>query len=74
MLAIQLPDDIDNRLEALIQPIGRSKAELVREAILDYLEDLEDYVECEQRLLDIREGRSKTVPLEEVIRRYGLEN
>lgn len=72
MLAIQLPDDIDNRLEALIQPIGRSKAELVREAILDYLEDLEDYVECEQRLLDIQEGRSRTYTLDEVERELGL--
>lgn len=72
MLTIELPDDIDSRFEALTQTMGRSKADLVHEAILVYLEDFEDHLEAERRLLDIQEGRSRTYRLEEVVQKYGL--
>ena len=36
--------------------------------------DLEDLYLAEQRLIDIQAGKSETVPLEEVIERYGLES
>ena len=42
------------------------------EAIREHLDDLEDLYLAEQRLNDIRAGKSQTVPLEEVIGRYGL--
>ena len=34
-------------------------------------EDLEDIYLAEKRLTDIRSGRTKTIPLEKVMRRYG---
>jgi uncharacterized protein (DUF4415 family) len=34
---------------------------------------LEDLYLAEQRLVDIRSGKTQTVPLEEVMKRYGLE-
>ncbi len=37
-----------------------------------HLDDLEDLYLAEQRLLDNRAGRSESVPLEEVMKRYGL--
>lgn len=73
MLAIRLPSEIETRLEALAQATGRTKTFYVREAILEHLDDLEDLYLAEQRLIDIRAGRSKTVSLEEVMKRYGLE-
>ncbi|NLY26127.1 MAG: TraY domain-containing protein [Alcaligenaceae bacterium] len=73
MLAIRLPSEIESRLEALAKATGRTKTFYVREAILEHLDDLEDLYLAEQRLLDIRAGRSQTVPLEEVMKRYGME-
>ena len=73
MLAIRLPSKIESRLEALAKATGRTKTFYVREAILEHLDDLEDLYLAEQRLLDIRAGRSQTVPLEEVMKRYGME-
>lgn len=70
MLSIQLPNDIETRLEALVRTTGRTKTFHVREALLEYLDDLEDLHLAEQRLLDIRAGRSKTVSLEEVMKGY----
>ncbi len=74
MLAIRLPVDIENRLEALAKATGRSKTFYAREAILEHLDDLEDLYLAEQRLIDIRAGKTQTIPLEEMMKRYGLED
>ena len=74
MLTIELPTELENRLDALAQATGRSKSDYVTEAILEYLEDLADLHLAEQRLRDIQNGKSETVPLEEVLKRYGMEN
>jgi RHH-type transcriptional regulator, rel operon repressor / antitoxin RelB len=73
MLAIELPDEIEARLERLARKTGRSKADYVREAILEHLDDLEDIYLAEARLEDIRAGRSETIPLKEVIKRHGMD-
>jgi RHH-type rel operon transcriptional repressor/antitoxin RelB len=44
MLAIRLPQSIEQRLEKLAKRTGRTKSYYVREAILQHLEDLEDYI------------------------------
>ena len=72
MLAIRLPAEIEKRLDALAKATGRTKTFYAREAICEYLDDLEDYYVAEQRMADIRAGRSTTIPLEEIVKRYGL--
>ncbi|HBP4890780.1 TPA: TraY domain-containing protein [Pseudomonas aeruginosa] len=72
MLAIRLPPEIEKRLEALAAATGRTKTFYAREAILEHLDDLEDVYLAEQRLADIRAGRTETIPLEEVMKKYGL--
>lgn len=72
MLAIRLPERIEKRLDRLAKRTGRTKTYYAREAILKHLEDLEDIYIAEKRLADIRAGRTKTIPIEEVMRRHGL--
>ena len=72
MLAIRLPDDIESRLKALAKATGRSKTYYAREAILKYLDELEDIYMAEKRLEDIRAGREKTIPIEQVEKDLGL--
>jgi RHH-type rel operon transcriptional repressor/antitoxin RelB len=74
MLAIRLPEKIEKRLERLAKRTGRTKTYYAREAILQYLDDLEDIYFAEKELEAVRSGRSRTVPLEEVMRRHGLES
>ena len=69
MLAIRLPQPIEDRLSALAQETGRTKTTLAREAILEYIEDLEDFYLAEARA---RKNR-KTIPLDDVERRLGLD-
>ncbi len=42
MLAIRLPEDIENRLKALADKTGRTKTYYAKEAILEHLADMED--------------------------------
>ena len=72
-VSIRLPDDVSARLQALAQLTGRSKTFYMIEAIREHLDDLEDLYLAEQRLIDHRAGKTAAVPLEEVMRRYGLE-
>ena len=74
MLAIRLPAEVETRLDNLARSTGRTKTFYAREAILEHLDDLEDLYLAESRLLDIRAGLSKAIPLEEVMKQYGLEN
>lgn len=73
MLAIRLPKEIEQRLDALAQATGRTKAFYVREALLEYLDDLEDVYLAEKRLEDLREARTRAVTLDDVMKRYGME-
>ena len=72
MLAIRLPEEIEIRLENLAKATGRTKTFYAREAILEYLEDMEDLYIAEQRMADIKAGRSKTYTLDEVKIGLGL--
>ena len=68
MLVIRLPESIEERLNALAEETGRTKTALAREAIAEYIDDLEDYYLAEARA---RKNR-KTIPLEDVERALGL--
>ena len=74
MLAIRLPPEIENRLDALAKKTGRTKTFYAREAILEHLDDLEDLYLAERELEAIRAGKSTTAPLSEVMKRYGMES
>ena len=73
-ISIRLPEDVESRLDALAKLTGRTKTFYMRQAILEHLDDLEDLYLAEKRLEDVQAGRSKTVSLEEVMKRYGVEN
>ena len=72
-VSLRLPDDVSRRLQQLADRTGRSKTFYMIEAIQEHLDDLEDLYLAEQRLIDLRAGKSETVPLEEVMKRYGVD-
>lgn len=68
MLAVRIPPEIESRLDALAKKTGRTKTFYVREALCEYLTDLEDHYLAEERL---KTGRT-AIPLDEVERNLGL--
>jgi RHH-type rel operon transcriptional repressor/antitoxin RelB len=72
--SIRLPHEIEKRLETLSAQTGRRKSFYVKEAILDHLDDIEDTYLAEKRLERINSGRTQTIPLQEVMKRYEMDN
>ena len=72
--SLRLPDDIGHRLTELAERTGRSKTFYILEAIREHLDDLEDIYISEQRLADIRAGRSRTYTSEEVEAMLNVED
>jgi len=62
MLAIRLPDEMEQRLAHLAKVTGRTKTYYAKEAISKYIEDLEDIYLSISRL----EKPGKRLSLEEV--------
>ena len=50
MLALRLPPEIEQRLDALAKKTGRTKSYYAREAILRHIEDIEDDYLARRRL------------------------
>jgi RHH-type transcriptional regulator, rel operon repressor / antitoxin RelB len=74
MLALRLPPEIEARLDELAKRTGRTKSFYAREAILNHLDDLEDIYLAENRLNDLREGRSESISLSDLLRSHGVED
>ncbi len=74
MLALRLPPEIETRLNDLAKRTGRSKSYYAREAVIEHLEDLEDLYLAEQRLIELRAGRTQAVLIAEVMKNDGLDD
>lgn len=72
MLAIRLPKEIELRLDNLAKATGRTKTFYAREAILAYLEDLEDVYLADKSMKALKSGKVKAIPLDQVERNLGL--
>jgi predicted DNA-binding protein len=70
MLHIELPAELEQRLEAIGNTNGGHAADVARRVLLDFLEDLEDLEAAREA---IREG-GRTYSLEEVERILGLDD
>ena len=73
-VSLRLPDDVSQRLRQLAARTGRSRTFYILAAIREHLDDLEDVYLTEQRLIDLRLGKSNAVPLEDVMKRYGVDD
>jgi RHH-type transcriptional regulator, rel operon repressor / antitoxin RelB len=74
MLALRLPEDLEARLDKLAKATGRTKSFYAREAISEYIADLEDRFLAEKRYAQIVSGKTDTVTLEKVEKLLGLDN
>lgn len=72
-ISIQLPSDVEARLQNLAARTGRSKSDYITEAVLEHLDDLEDLYLAERELEAVRDGTSSTASLADVMKRYGME-
>ena len=74
MLALRLPPEIEERLEALAKATGRTKSFYVREAILEHLEDMEDAYLAAATLERVRRGKERVFTTDQVRADLGLDD
>jgi RHH-type rel operon transcriptional repressor/antitoxin RelB len=70
MLSLRLSNDVESRLNKLAETTGRTKSFYAKEAILKYLDDMEDTYIAINRL----ETPSKRISLEDVETELGLDD
>lgn len=71
-VSIRLEEDIERRLDGLAKATGRTKAFYIRQAITEYLQDMEDAYLAKAELEAVQAGRSKTTSLDDLLHRYDL--
>lgn len=73
MAAIELKPQVDEELSRYAESHGMSKDEVLHKALLEYLEDREDY-ETAVAALQEHERDGRTYSMEEVRKELGLDN
>lgn len=71
MITLNLTANIENRLSVLAEELGKKQDELLLEAIINYLEDLEDIRDAQERLND---SFDSYLTIEEMEKKLGLED
>lgn len=67
-----LSPQIEKRLQIMADSLGKDKDQIVEDAIISFLEDLEDIREAEARLND--DPLESYLTIEEMEKRLGLED
>ena len=73
MFSIRLSKDLEARLDALATRTNRARAYYVKKALTKFLEDQEEIEWATQAYKEFLESGKKTIPLEEIKKKYGLE-
>jgi RHH-type rel operon transcriptional repressor/antitoxin RelB len=67
MISVRLPKDMEMKLENMAKLTHRTKSFYVKEAIANYLEDMEDYLEVLKRKNDKKRNLITLEELEEAL-------
>ena len=72
--AIRLPDETYERLRSLATRTGRTATYYIREALEEYLEDMEDLYTVEQASIQHRKSGNRPLSLDELDHELALAN
>jgi len=73
MITIELVPEDEQALAALAAEAGQSPAEFATAAVLQRLEDAEDFRKGVAALREFRDSGESAIPLEDVLRDHALE-
>ncbi len=71
-LSFQAPEEIKNRLDVYAKELERSKGYIIRKALEEYLDELEDYMEA--RAYKDSCNPKENIPFDKIKRKYNLDN
>ena len=71
MLAVRLDAETEARLNNLAAQTHRTKSFYVKQALLEYLDDIEDIYIGQKRVEDLRAGKDELVSFEDLKKELG---
>ncbi len=74
LIGIRIPKSVKDRLDVLAQKTGRTRTFYIRQALFEYLDDLEDKYMAQQVLGRVKEGAEELYSLDDVERDLGLND
>lgn len=74
METLKLEPELDRWISELAERAGRAKNELLREALIQALEDIEDIQDATEALERLRRGEERTYTSAEVRKELGLDD
>ena len=74
MLTMRLPENVERRLEHLSEATGRTKTFYAREAIIKYLDEMEDDYLSERVVERVRSGQEKVYSSDELEKLLAVDN
>ncbi|MDA3823501.1 MAG: TraY domain-containing protein [Bacteroidales bacterium] len=74
MIAVRVPQEMEDRLARLAKLTGRTKTFYVREALEEHIDELEEIYLAERVLEEVRSGKEEAISLDSLIEKYGLED
>lgn len=69
---VSIPKGMAGQAAQAAKTLGITKAQLVKTALAEMLEEMQDIADAKRIMADIESGKTKTIPWEEVKRRNGL--
>ena len=72
--AVRLPDELYERLQSLASRTGRTATFYIREAVEEHVQELEDLYLAEDVIKRRAAGDDRTVSLDELSKRLGLDD
>jgi len=74
VITARIPDDLDKALTAVAKSTERSKSFIILKAIQNYVLELQEDIEDYNDAIEILARNEPTIPLEEIEKKYGLED
>ena len=72
MLAVRLPQDVEDRLTRLAERTGRTKSFYARQAIERHIDDLEEVFWAQEAVAEWEQSDKSTLPAEELYAELGI--
>lgn len=69
---VRISARLNSALNTQAKSLRISKATLIRQALEEKLEDIQDLAEAKEIMADIKSGKRQTVPLSGLLKRNGL--
>ena len=72
-LSVRIPDDLTSNLEKVCRVTERSKGYIVRKALEQYLEDLQDHLIAEETYQNYVKNGKKSSDMKDVAKKAGVK-